>query len=235
VNSPAWHIDPDAYFSQVAIIVLDYQTLELKRAYLSQHGHCDRSSVSPGDHELQQRAGALFYATQFDWRESLAIPDTFQRIGDFVVQELEPTDFGGVAISHPCSGLVIYGATIVWSGMGQQIYPAMALPAHALRTVNEKIAVPRRSDVLIGPYADDALKNSKMAWATAQNLNLVQEMATSPYSVLLYLYPPTVGMFDVSKAEWVIFVHRGEEQNQYYENMPPTQVSPLAPSKPYGG
>lgn len=218
----AWRIDPDSYFDYVALFVLDYQTLKLKRAYLTQQGRC--ANVNPGasDTELRSRAGAIFYATEFDWRSRFATAQGFRRIGDFVVQELSPLDFGGVAVSHPCSGAVIYAATIVWAGLGHQIYPTGALSAGDLKNIAGGIAEPTSFDVLVGPYGEDKLRNAVSAWEEAKKLNLTHDMATAPYSVLLYLYPPRVGIFDATPAEWLVFVHRGERQNQRDPSVPVT-------------
>lgn len=218
----AWRIDPDSYSDHVALFVLDYQTLKLKRAYLTQQGRCGNVNPGASDTELRSRAGAIFYATEFDWRSRFATSQGFRRIGDFVVQELSPVDFGGVAVSHPCSGAVIYAATIVWAGLGHQIYPTGALSAGDLKIIASAIVEPRSFDVLVGAGAEDKIRNELAAWGEVKKLNLARDLATAPYSVLLYLYGPRVGFFDATQAEWLVFVHRGDRQNQRDPSAPGT-------------
>jgi hypothetical protein len=140
-------------------------------------------------------------------------------------------DFGGVAVSHPCSGAVIYAATIVWAGLGHQIYPTGALSAGDLKNSAGAIIEPRSFDLLVGPGAEDKMRNGLAAWGEVKKLNLARDLATAPYSVLLYLYGPRVGFFDATQAEWLVFVHRGDRQNQPDRDVP-VPTTPPAQSTP---
>jgi hypothetical protein len=48
-------------------------------------------------------------------------------------------------------------------------------------------------------------KSGLAAWHAVQDLNLVQELAASPYDVLVYLYPKAVGLFDPCRHQaWTV-------------------------------
>lgn len=144
--------------------------------------------------------------------------------------EIVPGDFGGVAISDPCSGLVLYAGSIVWAGGGEQLYPAAPIRSDALKRVSQQISPPRRVDVVIGPYADGDEEGGIAAWNSVKDLNLVQEIASAPYSVLVYLYPRTVGMFNPANADWVILLYRGPTPATPNPNLRPTITPPPVPT-----
>lgn len=216
VTQAAWFIDP--YLSNIAIIVLDYQTLQFKAAYFTRQEPCRSQRQPVSDEELKRRAGGIFDAVGKYWthrvitdqgttREELAFQTRFA--GDLAILEIEPTDFGGFAVSHHCSGAVIFAGSIIWTGTGEQFYPANPIASDALIRHRAPITSPQRIDITNGPAAPPADEKSGLAaWHAVQDLKLVQELAASPYDVLVYLYPKTVGMFDPNSAEWVIFVQR---------------------------
>ena len=207
----------DPYGLATAIITLDFQTLGLKAAYLVQRGVCDTGSGA-SDEQLRRTFGAVFSAGGYDWASRLLEGDTSQgnlwgfdisRVGDFVVLLMEPSDFGGVAVSHPCTGEVLFAGSIVWSGRGQQLYPADPIPPYALQRASGQAASPQRIDVAGYSVDEEA---GMAAWNSVLDLNLVEELASAPYSVLVYLYPRTVGIFDPVTADWVILLQRDPTQ-----------------------
>ncbi len=228
--------------SNIGIIVLDFQTLQLQRAYLSVQTPCDELNLPVDDEELALRAGGLFSAVRRDWprriledeegvREELAFETSHK--GDLALLELLPGDFGGFAVLHRCSGLVVYAGSIVWMGTGQQLYPAMPIDPGALkRTWRHQVPPPEQIDVMIGPYARGAEAEGLAAWRSIQNLNFVQDLASGPYSVLVYLYPRSVGAFAPAHANWVIFVHRHPvlEPNVRLASTPTPRANQLWPT-----
>jgi hypothetical protein len=125
------------------------------------------------------------------------------------VLEIPPGDFGGFAVLNRCSGLVIFAGSILWMGKGEQFFPANPINPGLLAHKKTSINSPQRVDVIFGPYVGLVEKESALsAWDSIQDLNIVQDLAVSPYDVLVYLYPRTVGMFNPADAEWVIFLQR---------------------------
>lgn len=205
-----------SHWSSIAIITLDFQTLQLKNAYVTYQKPCGNQNHPVSDDELRWRAGGIFDATGEFWsgqvdEETIGRREVLRfdvsHVGDFVVLEIAPSDFGGVAVSHPCSGLVLFAGSIVWNGQGEQLYPAVPLPPDRLQRTSDQAPPPDRIDV-VGTYVTDE-EGGLAAWNSVRDLNLVKDLAVPPYSVVVYLYPRTVGMFDPDAADWVIFVHHG--------------------------
>jgi len=206
----------DPHSSNVAIIVLDFQTLRLKRAYVSYHPSCD-DSPPVSDDELRWRAGGIFDAAGEYWsgqikEETLGRSEVLgfevSHVGDFAVLHISPADFGAIAVSHPCSGRVLFAGSIVWAGGGRQLYPALPIEPDALQRTPGQAPSPQRIDVL-GQDVEPDEEAGMAAWDSVRDLNLVKDLAFEPYSVLVYLYPRTVGAFFPENADWIVFVHHG--------------------------
>lgn len=202
--------------SNVAIVALDFQTLQLKRAFVSYHPSCD-DYPPVSDDELRWRAGGIFDAAGEYWSGQVKEEDLgrsevlgFQvsHVGDFAVLHISPVDFGALAVSHPCSGRVLFAGSIVWSGRGEQLYPPLPIEPDALQRTPGQASPPQRIDVL-GQDVDADEEAGMAAWDSIRDLNLVKDLAFGSYSVLVYLYPRTVGTFFPENADWLVFVHHG--------------------------
>ena len=213
----SWFIDP--YLANIGILVLDYQSLELKTAHFTKQEPCSSRRQPVSEEELISRAAGIFNAVGKSWsqrvipnangqeREELDIHIRFA--GDLALLEIPPGDFGGFAVSHRCSGLVLYAGSILWAGLGEQLYPANPIIFESLSRKPTTILPPQEIDVLIGPQVSLIEDQSGIeAWHSIQDLNLVKSLTMSPYDVFVYLYPRTVGDFDPDKAVWVIFVNQ---------------------------
>ena len=217
IPTPGWFINPSQ--SNIGIFVLDYQTLAFRAAYFTKQEPCGSNRQPVSEEELQERAGGLFNAVGKNWSRRVITDDKGNEqselafkttlAGDLAVLDLPPGDFGGFAVLHRCSGLVIYAGSILYMGKGEQLFPANPINPDVLTHKKTSINSPQRVDVIFGPYVGHIEKESGLsAWNSIQDLNFVQDLAVSPYDVLVYLYPRTVGVFNPDDAEWVIFVQR---------------------------
>ena len=217
VTSPVGFMDPS--LSNIAIIVLDYQTLQFERAYLSRQEPCNSKRQPVPEDEIKERAGGIFNATGKYWSQRIVTDEKgnereeldfeIQYKGDLAILEISPGDFGGFTVSHRCSGLVLYAGSIIWSGTGEQMYPANPISSNAITRDGKVPNSPQRLDVVVGPAVYSVKEESGIAaWKSVQNMNLVEALAKSPFDVLVYLYPRTVGEFNPNKALWIVFVHR---------------------------
>jgi hypothetical protein len=57
---------------------------------------------------------------------------------------------------------------------------------------------------------EDTLERTSNVWETVSSLDVVHAYAERPYRVGFYLYPPSVGAFNPSVAQWVVFFYRGK-------------------------
>ena len=62
---PAWSLPK--YKSSIAIVTLDFQTLQLKAAYVTSQISCDENHPPVSDEELKLRASGLFNAVGKSW------------------------------------------------------------------------------------------------------------------------------------------------------------------------
>ncbi|MFN8495850.1 MAG: hypothetical protein U0350_50120 [Caldilineaceae bacterium] len=189
--------------TSVAVITLDFQTFQLKNVYVGHHPPCSNDTAPIADEEFKARVRALFAAQMAYPLQPFAV----EHRGDFVVLSAAASDFGGLAVFDSCSGHILHAGAIVWMGRGEQIYPTNPLPPETITRTGQPASAPTLLDVLSSPYAppDGA---EKQAWEAVADLNIIQEFATAPYRVLMYVYPRSVGIFDPSSADWVICVHR---------------------------
>ncbi len=210
-----WFIRPHA--SNIAVLILDFETMRFKAAYFTWQEPCDESHPPVSDEALKVKAGGIFTATgthytrrlieeEGEAREELAFE--VARVGDFAILWIPPGDFGGVAISHLCTGQVLFAGSIVHGGRGEQLYPADFIRPDALKPTSRQAPTPQSIDVVVGHQIIDDQDRGLAAWESVVNLNLVNDLAAGPYSVLVYLYPRTVGAFDPAAADWVVLIHR---------------------------
>lgn len=188
----------------IAVVILDYQTLQLKNVYLNQFMPCSKKRAPISDEELTAHACTLLSAA----KPKLSCQYQISHVGDFAVLIAEPLDFGASAVFDACSGLAFHAGTITWMGTGRQFYPTEPLNSAIIQETQRSVRRPTRVDVVIGPYAPPNRAGGIKAWESIRNLNIVQELATRRYSVLVYLYPRSVGLFSPGAADWVIFVRR---------------------------
>ena len=190
-------------------------------AYFTRQEPCGPGHPEVSEEILRERAGGIFNAVGQYWPRRVITDDEGEReeldfstkiVGDLAILEIPPGDFGGFAVLHRCSGLVLYAGSIVWSGTGEQFYPAEPIRADALLRQKKPVSSPKKMDIIIGPDVYSVENERGIdAWNSVQDLNIVQDLAASPYEVLIYLYPRTVGEFNAANASWVVFVQRNPE------------------------
>lgn len=196
-----------SHLSNIAIITLDYQTLALKDVYVTNQTPCSSKTQAVSDEELTARASDLFRATQEYWEGQFNV----SYAGDLAVLYDAPGDLGGVAVFHRCTGLALYARSLVWpGGGGEQLYPAQPIDSKSLQHTRSQVSPPQKVDVMIGSEADSDREKGLSAWNAMADLNVVKELASSPYSVLVYSVRG-----DPNRSEWIIFVHRSPEEVQY--------------------
>jgi hypothetical protein len=57
------------------------------------------------------------------------------------------------------------------------------------------------------PFDDEFRDGARRAWAAVSSLDIVARFRRPSARVGFYLYPPTVGLFDPTKARWIIFLY----------------------------
>lgn len=184
-----------------AIVRLDYQSLEIKgyRLFCTEYGFTDEATArttAQNDTGFGESGQLLSGTTPED---------------EWVFFE-PPGDFGGVGVVSARSGISVFGASIVWDGLGSITYPDSFSP------VSE-----------IGPGCNSASTQKQARGFSLENGNPLTEEEITPvldkvwstalpdglwknsylFDEMVLLYPPTVGGLNPEIAEWVVLLNSG--------------------------
>lgn len=184
-----------------AVVRLDYLTRAIKSVRLV----CAQAAIvtATGARKVAERATGFGAGAQLV--SGLAPAD------EYVFWE-PPSDSGGVAAVSARNGQPVFGGSIVWDGEGTVVYPvAFNHPATSGPTCGSSAAQPPARgidlttiDELPAAEVDAALD---AVWTSALPDGLARRATLQDAMVLLY--PPQVGAFEPSSAEWVVMLNSG--------------------------
>ncbi|MEI6061090.1 MAG: T9SS type A sorting domain-containing protein [Bacteroidota bacterium] len=115
----------------------------------------------------------------------------------------------------------VFHATTFWMGIGQIYYPM----AYSLYDpfVHSNTHVQKPTDIeyvdKLGLTTNDPLLVSQAdsAWAVIDSLRISKVFSDNGFKSSIYLYAPTIGVFDPKVAKWVIFLYCQEKSNSIGE------------------
>lgn len=128
-----------------------------------------------------------------------------------------PEDYGGVTFKLSSLPDTLFNATIIWMGNGEIYYPSEFTMQSPFIDTNLATIIP--SDLkyigMIGNEVSDAdfLKKADSAWSSIDSLKVTRLFAENGFKSAIYLYAPSVGMFDPSVAKWIIFFYHYDQAN----------------------
>jgi len=184
-----------------AVVRLDYETLTIIgwQLFCGHYAHPDEATA---------RATAQSDTGYGENANMLNPPNPHD---EYVFYE-PPSDFGGAAIVSARNGLSLFGGSIVWAGTGSITYPPTWRNASELGVncpqLPERIPAVGYDLRSGGSLSEAEIKNPlDIVWQTA----LPTGMATSNYlfDAVVLLYPPSMGDFDPSSAEWIVILNSG--------------------------
>ena len=122
-----------------------------------------------------------------------------------------PGDFGGVSAVSARTGLSVFGGGIVWMGKGKVVWPSSWLH-DPLGQGCAPVPIPQARGFLLQGTSQplpqlEVDKAVKKVWSTALPAGLAQWGYL--FDVLVLSYPPMVGPFDPSSAEYVVLINSG--------------------------
>ncbi len=178
----------------LAILISDYQTYVFEKGHFSVHQPCDSC-------------------------DKYGIP--------FNISYTPPGDFGSITFFYTENrDVLLFDATIIWMGGGVIKYPESFLPSDSFQVTGMNIKNPISTDYYqYFEVLDSSLFKLKAdsAWEKVRYLDIVEDFAHQAYRIGIYLYTPSVGVFDPTSAKWIFFIYRGK--------VSPNQISHL-PYKP---
>ncbi len=188
-------------FTCATVVRLDYQTLKIKGYRIA----CDpyAAVTEAAARQTAQNDTGFGQTGQF-----LSSPNPED---EYVFYE-PPLDFGGVGVVNARNGKSVFGGGIVWLGMGQISYPATFEPPASLgaKCATSTLVPPARGwDLRDGTVLPDSDVTAALdvVWDTALPDGLWQ--GGYVFDAVVLLYPPAMGVFDPSVAEWVVLVNSG--------------------------
>lgn len=149
----------------------------------------------------------------------------------FTIDYEYPVDFGGVTFTLTPLQDTIFDASIIWAGMGKIRYPSQFSKQSLFTDSNSTVNRPRdlRYINTNGHAISDTalLKRADSAWNVINSLEVTSRFAQKGFETAIYLYPPTVGMFNPHVAKWIVFLyHKGKRLHRSHYNHKPVQLSP---------
>jgi len=126
-----------------------------------------------------------------------------------------PGDFGDIAFKYSENGDTLFYGTIVWMGHGAISYPTDFYDKSEFEWMSSRPNAPASIEYfdVFGSDRETFKAKADSAWQRVRSLDIVAEFAKTEYRVGIYMYPPSVGVFDPSVAKWVIFVYRGRSSH----------------------
>lgn len=131
----------------------------------------------------------------------------------FVPLYIPPGDFGSMAFALSHTGDTIFDATIVWMGMGGILYPSEFSMQWPFQYQDLTMIQPQLEYFdLTGQKTNDPvfMQKADSAWDAVDSLIITSFFADYNYKAGIYMYPPTVGMFDPTVAKWIVFLYYSE-------------------------
>jgi len=127
-------------------------------------------------------------------------------------------DVAHVYFHYKFDSSLLFKASIIWMGTGQIEYPTNFITYENFPYVNNSVPLPEDAEyyntTIAGNYCSWAeyIERANSAWHSIDSLELTNIFASKPFRVGLYGYSRTEGPFNPYRAEWIIFLYRGNTE-----------------------
>jgi len=132
----------------------------------------------------------------------------------FLFDYKSPGDFGGIKVILKSTLDILFDATIIWMGKGEIKYPTNLNLNYPFTYSTHPIS--KALDLVYfktdGKISDDScfIQKADSAWDVISSLEIAHIFSNHNSKAGIYLYPPTVGLFDPSVAKWVVFLYSSD-------------------------
>lgn len=131
----------------------------------------------------------------------------------FVIDFQYPVDFGGIKFKTLTNLDVIFDASIVWMGTGKLRYPINFSQKAPFDTISKKASKPTNLEYFNwkgSKIFDDTvfIKHADSAWDAISALEITNKFSELDSKFGIYLYAPSVGLFNPSVAKWIVFLYQ---------------------------
>ena len=125
-------------------------------------------------------------------------------------QYKDPCDFGFLKLFYQELDELLFYGTIVWMGLGNMVFPDNLLQPEEFDTViaNDTILPKNGMECIFNVHG--AHTDSMFVWSAVQSLAKAREyLQSNPnQKINFFLYTPSVGAVDPTKAYWVLFLKK---------------------------
>ncbi len=118
-----------------------------------------------------------------------------------------PGDFGSVKMIYSELQEQLFFGEIIWMGTGRIMYPEWTDKSLFERVTTTDVVNPSGFEKISNKF-DGNIQDYSKPWISVQQLVKVREYIKSNpnQTVKIYLYTPTVGAVDPTKAKWILFL-----------------------------
>jgi len=205
-----------------AVFVVDgvYPGLELSISTLAMSPVTD--ITNPSAEEMLNSVMEVFQGGAFSPQDCL---------NHFCFFYWSPVDFGGAAFVDDRTGDVLFAGSIIWSGQGHVLVPETSsnewsFPDETLAPEPQQVDIYPNHDFWPDEVTEEEITDQVLTHL--RQTDVLKSFANcGPYSVMSYLYLPTVGVVDPLVAKSVIFVsgHCGAPWNGEPVAVEPTSLT----------
>jgi len=124
-------------------------------------------------------------------------------------------DFGDITFTLSSTFDTIFNATIIWMGTGHISIPDNYSSNYPFNSSSNFVEKPL--DITYwntsGQVTNDSsfISIADSAWHKIETLNITDMFSKLGFKVGIFLYPPTVGLFNPNVAKWIIFLYSNIE------------------------
>lgn len=201
----AMEIGPDARMgSCTAVVRLDYDSLSVV-------GHTFVCGPYGGGDEAAARARADADATfpsAAGAGQGRLLLDGSRGGGEWIFYQ-SPSDFGGAAAVSARNGLTVFAGSIVWAGAGKLLVPSQWSTSEIGRDCPLRMVSMRGFDLRSGTEFQNGEWSAPAQVVLSSAIPYAMESVGGVFDAVVLLYPRTVGVFEPSRAEYVVLLNGG--------------------------
>lgn len=188
-----WEWDHRPNETHAVVAVFDGPSGRLQDVYTEVVGSPCEGEPTP-DSVFVRRAAAFLKGV--GWEHLFPRQNRVQHYGDDLVHiEFWALDPGADVIFSPAGGM-LFAATSMWSGTGEQLWPTDPLPSWAWSLESEVAPEPNRVTSVLGEVPDSIV-------TAFRRLSVIHDLSSEPYSLAAFFYARDP-QIDFQGTNWIV-------------------------------
>jgi len=134
----------------------------------------------------------------------------------FKIDITPPLDYGDISFKLIPTSDTVFNASIIWMGRGQINYPGTFSTLHPFEPSTNSVIRPFDIKYFIDGKTlllndTELIQKADTAWNIIDTLLITNQFSNFNYKAGIYLYPPSIGIFDPMVAKWIVFLYFSEQ------------------------